>query len=738
MFAAGVILYILLCGYPPFNSKSVRQLFVRTVKGAYKLSGPEWDSISPEAKDLVRKMLDISPETRITTQEILAHPWITKAIDVAAEHLADSSPLGVDALSNKLYADGLIGKSSVLHGHLLQKSLTGTEGTSLETAQSTHSAHSAHSSTSNDVNLSRALDHLADHIKGLKTEKLAKTVTRLMIAKHTAGGSKLAALYLVPYDKHRAAAGAAKSPLPVAAGVSQRLSVRAMPPMAPIAEETSELDTDNNSVNSGTPEGADSTSTPSTQPTPTSRVSKQSAPVVSATGNKYDELQQMMNSEAKESVTVAMFDYFGADEHHRLTMEQFIYLLKKFGLMGANTTIPPMESIRNHSNNSTKDNNDNKDNKDNKDSGPLSPTAATSASGIANVGLFGMLVATFADRDNKGFITPEDFFTAQVMILQQNELYLRALFKQYQHSVWYPGRQTNFNNAVRSLTGGSRPVTPACTETPGAALLKRLSDSDLMDDKGSEGPSPQPASDLDYPLSYALDSPANASAHRSIGKLDIEFEPPEYITAKHVSAVFERFGFDPRAGHKVFTILCDALAKLNRERRLSSHGNSPMGTPRQDSGSMEFNGPAEPSSPTAAAPSEKDSNKSAASSTIAGFFGSLMSSSPFGGASEDHLAPSSPAVRRSADIALPPPELTPVIQQMNMEDFIQANKMDEVLSDVFSKDAHRRMFTLFQKVELKYQAMRELLEGSDDPAAADKLAKVVRQEVAVVLDDPLF
>lgn len=78
MFAAGVILYILLCGYPPFNSKSVRQLFVRTVKGAYKLTGPEWDGISAEAKDLVRRMLDVDMETRITTAEVLAHPWIAK------------------------------------------------------------------------------------------------------------------------------------------------------------------------------------------------------------------------------------------------------------------------------------------------------------------------------------------------------------------------------------------------------------------------------------------------------------------------------------------------------------------------------------------------------------------------------------------------------------------------------------------------------------------------------------
>lgn len=78
VFSAGVILYILLCGYPPFNSKSVRQLFVRTVKGAYKLTGPEWDNISLEAKDLIKKMLDVNPETRIGTSEVLRHPWIQR------------------------------------------------------------------------------------------------------------------------------------------------------------------------------------------------------------------------------------------------------------------------------------------------------------------------------------------------------------------------------------------------------------------------------------------------------------------------------------------------------------------------------------------------------------------------------------------------------------------------------------------------------------------------------------
>lgn len=76
VFAAGVVLYILLCGYPPFASKSLRQTLLRTVKGSYKMEGTEWDKISNDAKDLLRKMLAIEPTNRITTSEILQHPWI--------------------------------------------------------------------------------------------------------------------------------------------------------------------------------------------------------------------------------------------------------------------------------------------------------------------------------------------------------------------------------------------------------------------------------------------------------------------------------------------------------------------------------------------------------------------------------------------------------------------------------------------------------------------------------------
>jgi serine/threonine protein kinase len=128
--------------------------------GAYKLTGPEWDSISPEAKDLVRKMLDISPESRITTYGVLAHPWIQKAGDFdsyvpekTANVHAESAAAGNDAL-----VSGLHGKSSIVHGHLLRGSLV--DGVAVTAAMP-----STPGGKESEKNLSRALDHLADHIK---------------------------------------------------------------------------------------------------------------------------------------------------------------------------------------------------------------------------------------------------------------------------------------------------------------------------------------------------------------------------------------------------------------------------------------------------------------------------------------------------------------------------------------------------------------------------------------------
>ena len=62
VFAAGVVLYILLCGHPPFHSKSNREVLERTARGQYTLSGPQWSDVSSEAKDLVKNVRKVAGE----------------------------------------------------------------------------------------------------------------------------------------------------------------------------------------------------------------------------------------------------------------------------------------------------------------------------------------------------------------------------------------------------------------------------------------------------------------------------------------------------------------------------------------------------------------------------------------------------------------------------------------------------------------------------------------------------
>ncbi|TSL34535.1 Calcium/calmodulin-dependent protein kinase type II delta 1 chain [Bagarius yarrelli] len=80
MWACGVILYILLVGYPPFWDEDQHRLYQQIKAGAYDFPSPEWDTVTPEAKDLINKMLTINPAKRITAAEALKHPWICGAI----------------------------------------------------------------------------------------------------------------------------------------------------------------------------------------------------------------------------------------------------------------------------------------------------------------------------------------------------------------------------------------------------------------------------------------------------------------------------------------------------------------------------------------------------------------------------------------------------------------------------------------------------------------------------------
>lgn len=86
-WSLGVILYILLCGFPPFYDENNAVLFAQIRAGAYDFPAPYWDDISAEARDLIDRLLVVDPSRRYTAANVLAHPWVSGA--------ASSTPLNV-------------------------------------------------------------------------------------------------------------------------------------------------------------------------------------------------------------------------------------------------------------------------------------------------------------------------------------------------------------------------------------------------------------------------------------------------------------------------------------------------------------------------------------------------------------------------------------------------------------------------------------------------------------------
>uniref|UniRef100_G1MY87 Serine/threonine-protein kinase DCLK2 n=1 Tax=Meleagris gallopavo TaxID=9103 RepID=G1MY87_MELGA len=79
IWAAGVITYILLCGFPPFRSENNLQedLFDQILVGKLEFPSPYWDNITDSAKELISLMLHVNTEARYTAAQILSHPWVS-------------------------------------------------------------------------------------------------------------------------------------------------------------------------------------------------------------------------------------------------------------------------------------------------------------------------------------------------------------------------------------------------------------------------------------------------------------------------------------------------------------------------------------------------------------------------------------------------------------------------------------------------------------------------------------
>ena len=86
-WACGVILYILLCGKPPFYGKDVTAILMSIKKGIYTLDREPFHKCSNEAKDLISKLLVKDPTKRYTALKAYEHPWVKRQISKSTENV---------------------------------------------------------------------------------------------------------------------------------------------------------------------------------------------------------------------------------------------------------------------------------------------------------------------------------------------------------------------------------------------------------------------------------------------------------------------------------------------------------------------------------------------------------------------------------------------------------------------------------------------------------------------------
>lgn len=85
MWSVGVILFVVLAGYHPFDefgTADKTQVWDRICRGKWSFNDACWASISKGAKDLIEKLIETDPESRFSAAQVLQHPWITRFHDI--------------------------------------------------------------------------------------------------------------------------------------------------------------------------------------------------------------------------------------------------------------------------------------------------------------------------------------------------------------------------------------------------------------------------------------------------------------------------------------------------------------------------------------------------------------------------------------------------------------------------------------------------------------------------------
>jgi calcium/calmodulin-dependent protein kinase I len=91
MWSFGVILYILLGGYPPFHDAHQKKMFQTIIRGEFQFHNEYWSRTSNEAKDLIRRLLTVDMHRRLTVDDALNHPWCGLSPEELRKHVLDAN-----------------------------------------------------------------------------------------------------------------------------------------------------------------------------------------------------------------------------------------------------------------------------------------------------------------------------------------------------------------------------------------------------------------------------------------------------------------------------------------------------------------------------------------------------------------------------------------------------------------------------------------------------------------------
>ena len=133
IWSLGVILYTLVSGYLPFQGSNAADVFRKIKEGDFHFNHPEFNSVSTECKDLIKKLLVVKEKSRLTGQNALKHPWFKLQSETDAGATGPELKIGDDVLSRLRSFKGVSTfKKAAMN--LLVKTATETEVKALRAA----------------------------------------------------------------------------------------------------------------------------------------------------------------------------------------------------------------------------------------------------------------------------------------------------------------------------------------------------------------------------------------------------------------------------------------------------------------------------------------------------------------------------------------------------------------------------------------------------------------------------